>query len=170
MDIITTSYEIVEVNSVDLNTAEIITNETILLSTESISFVDVGTQGPQGPRGPTGSSSGLFNAVAGEDLGGHRCVYLSAGLVYYANSSDVTKVNRLAGITAGAVSLGSSVDIMNAGELTGFTGLVPDNIMYLQSNGTISPSIPSTGFIQQVGIALTDTKCLINIQPSILIG
>lgn len=167
MDSITTSYEIVEVNSVDLNTAEIITNETILLSTENISFVDVGTQGP---RGPTGLSSGLFNAVAGEDLGGHRCVYLSAGLVYYANSSDVTKVNRLVGITTGAVSLGSSVDIMNAGELTGFTGLVPDNIMYLQSNGTISPSIPLTGFIQQVGIALTDTKCLINIQPSILIG
>jgi hypothetical protein len=56
------------------------------------------------------------------------------------------------------------------GELDGFSGLIPDSILYLQPNNTISSTLPSNGYIQQVGIAISTTKALINIQPPIILG
>lgn len=150
-----------------MDTVVIPDNEIVLLGTEVIEYVEVGMQGPVGPAGP---STGLFIVTTGEAIGGLRGVYASSGVCYYADSSITTQANKLIGISSEAVGVGELLTVQSAGELDGFTGLTSGAAVYLQTNGVVSSVIPSTGFIQQVGIALTTTKLLINIQPSLVIG
>jgi hypothetical protein len=136
---------------------------TVNLSTPITSIISIGTQGPPGTSAP-------ITIVAGIDLGGHRGVILNNGTGIYADSSDLSHAGKLVGITSGAITSGSSGVIITAGELDGFSGLTPNAKVYLQPNGVISSTFPSSGFVQQVGIAENATKILINIQPSLVLG
>ena len=131
-----------------------------------------GVPGPTGPTGPQGLSGASAPIVytAGETLGGHRGVILSNSTAIYADSTILAHADKLIGINTDATLLGDIAYIRTSGELEGFTGLTINSKVYLQSNGVLTSTIPTTGFIQQVGIALTSTKILINIQPSIVIG
>lgn len=166
MEIIIPVNEIVEIVSVELNTVET-TGEIVLVDTDVIEYIEVGMQGPVGPVGP---STGSFIMVTGEAIGGHRGVYPSLGVCYYADSSITNQADKLIGVSTEAVDIGEFLNIQSAGELTGFSGLTSGAAVYLQANGILSSVIPTSGFIQQVGVALTATTLLINIQSPIIIG
>jgi len=130
-----------------------------------------GVPGIQGLQGVAGVSNIIATVgIAGETIGGHRGVCSSSNLIYYADNTNLLQVNRLIGISVQAVDIGQQLNIQSAGEITGFTGLTAGDILYLQTNGVINTTLPTSGFIQQVGIALTSTTILLNIQPSIVIG
>jgi hypothetical protein len=136
---------------------------TVSLSTPVTSIITLGTQGPPGSFAP-------LRVVAGIDLGGHRGVIMDNGVVIYADSSDLTHAGKLIGITTGSFLAGASGAVVSSGELDGFSGLIINSKVYLQPNGVISSTIPTSGFLQQVGIASSTTKVLINIQPSLALG
>ena len=123
---------------------------------------DTGEQGPQGIRGLTGPTGGTaIELIAGIDLGGNRVVTGEAG---YADSSDLATISRAVGITVGAATAGSPVNIVASGELDGFFGLTVNTPVFLSTNGTLTHTAPVAGYIQRIGVAVSSTKILINIQ------
>lgn len=143
--------------------SDIVVSET----TSDITIVTSQSQGPPGLNGISGGAS--INILAGANLGGHTGVGLVAGYAELVTNS-IEYAGRLVGVTRTAVSEGSSVEVVTYGELTGLTGLTQDSILYLQSNGSISSNYPSSGYVQRVGVALSSTSALINIQPPIILG
>lgn len=127
------------------------------------------TSGIQGPPGPSGASA-TISYIAGSNLSGGMCIVLENSTAISASNTNLTHAGKIIGITTGSALSGNPAIIQAVGELEGFYGLTVNSKVYLQSNGTISSIIPTTGFIQQVGIALTSTKILINLQPSLVIG
>ena len=143
--------------------SDIVISET----TSEITTIVSQSQGPPGLNGISGGAS--LNILAAENLSGHIGVMVSSGLAS-AVTNNISYAGRLVGITKTSASQGSNVEIITYGELTGLTGLVTDSILYLQANGTISATYPATGYVQRVGVALSPTSALINIQPPIILG
>ncbi|MGZ8236344.1 MAG: hypothetical protein ACXWTY_00540 [Methylobacter sp.] len=114
-----------------------------------------------------GASGGsVIQLIAGIDLGGNRVVTAAA---VYADSADITTAGNAIGITAGAASQGSLVDIATTSELDGFFGLTADQPVYLSVSGTVTQIIPTSGYLQRVGVAISTTKLLINISEPIVL-
>jgi hypothetical protein len=122
------------------------------------------SEGLQGPPGASGAEIPL-NFSAGETIGSNRVVRLSSGTAMYADNTILSHANKVIGISTQAKTIGQSLPVQVAGVLDGFTGLTPDAPVYLQANGVVNSTLPTSGFVQQIGIATTSTKILINIQP-----
>lgn len=115
-----------------------------------------------------GTAGAVFiTRAAGEDLGGHRAVILLSGSAFYADSTELSHAGLVVGLTTGAVALGGAASIQSCGELLGLSGLIPDQPIYLSTNGTLIQTPPSSGFALQLGIALSSTAILININTAI---
>lgn len=138
-----------------------------IVTPKGVKILTVGTQGATGAS----ATAIPLTMEAGETLGSLIAVISINSKVFAASNTNNTHSNKVIGIITQAVSINQSVNIQTAGELDGFFGLTIGEPVYLQYNGTITSTIPAIGFIQQLGIALTSTKILINIQPTItLIG
>lgn len=110
----------------------------------------------------------VLRQVATRDIGGLRVLLADQS---YADQSDDTSFGKVIGISKGAVITGEWLDIITSSELNGFTGLIPNEGIYLGSNGLITQIVPISGYIQQLGIALTSTSILVNISlPVQLLG
>jgi hypothetical protein len=88
----------------------------------------------------------------------------------YADSTDVSTVGLLLGITQGAAVAGGWVYIVSVGILNGLAGLTPFMPIYLSTNGDITQVPPTTGYIQRLGVAIASDTIYINISPSIIFG
>lgn len=153
--------EIVQSNTI----TETISADSIVLTDTSSSLVISSSQGPPGISGGV-----AINVIAGENLGGHRAITLSNGLARYADNTSLASVNKVIGITRGSCIVGDIIAIDSIGELNGFSDLITDMPVYLSINGIVTATIPSVGFIQQLGLAISTTTIVINIQPSIILG
>lgn len=116
------------------------------------------------------NSLSTISVVAGENLGSNRAVMISNSTAMYVDGINAAHANKIIGITTGSATLGQPVIVQFASELDGFFGLDIGAAVYIQGSGILSTTLPTVGFIQQVGIALTTTRILINIQPSITLG
>ncbi|MDD2885282.1 MAG: hypothetical protein PHT48_09590 [Dechloromonas sp.] len=144
---------------------------SIVDSKKTIGISNVGTQGLAGPPGPPGSAGASYLQLeAGENLGGQRAVIVSAGTAVYADNTNLNHANKAVGITAAAFNTGVTGNVQSGGELTGLSGLTAGMPIYLSTSGTLTQTTPTGGFIQQLGIAVSATSMLIEIQPSIVTG
>ena len=137
---------------------------TFSLSGERGSQGIQGIQGVKGDIGPTAGSA--MNVTATSALGGNRAITIVNNNIVYA-SSDTPNSNGVIGFTARAVVTGEVIDIITANDLGGFSGLTAGQPIYLSTNGTITQTVPTSGVLQVLGSALSDTKINIKIQPSI---
>jgi hypothetical protein len=127
----------------------------------------VGEQGPQGPIGPSGPAGGTsITLTAPRDLGGNRVVLANLD---YADSSLTSTAGKAIGITSGAVASGHVATIIVSNELDGFFGFTIGQPVFLSTNGTVSQTLPLSGYIQKVGVAVTSTILLVNISDPIII-
>ena len=131
--------------------------ETVTTEIPIVEIIEVGLQGKQGIQGDSNS----FTIIAPVDLGGHRVVMANG---YYADNSDMNTVNRAIGVTQGAATAGSQAVIICQGALDGLSGLVINNPLYLSSNGTVTQTLPVAGYIQQIGVASSETRAIIGIK------
>lgn len=139
--------------------------DTIVITDTTFSIITSATQGPAGISG----ASATIVYIAGVDIGSNRGIVLDNLTAIYADNTITSQAGKFIGISINAVTQGSNVIIQTSGEIDGFSGLTPNSKIYLQANGVLTSTIPTSGFIQQVGIALSTTKLLINIQPSLVI-
>ena len=109
----------------------------------------------------------LVNRVylpASRDIGGHRvCISTELG-VDYADNTTPDHINRVVGISNNSAITGDLVTIISEGEISGLSGLSVGLSVYVSTNGEITQIVPTTGFIQKIGIAISSNSILINIQ------
>lgn len=108
--------------------------------------------------------------TAGEDIGGHRVVIqYTDGCVYYASNTSDSHKHAILGITTGAVSSGNTATIQTYGELTEPSWTwTPGLPVFLSTNGLLTQTAPSSGFVLVIGTAQTATKLFVSIKPPIV--
>lgn len=124
-----------------------------------------------GERGATGESDKFVTYTASVALSGNRVVCLNgSGELIYGDSATVTHAHKILGITTGAVSSGATGTVQTTGEMTeaGWSWMVGSPV-YLSTNGTLSHTAPSSGFVLVIGFALTATKVFIDIKQPIIL-
>jgi hypothetical protein len=127
-----------------------------------------GDTGPIGPQGPVGGAVVYLNIQASVALGGHRAVYASgSGQVDYADRTNPAHRGKVLGITTGAVSQGVDVQIQQAGEITEPSWNWSNGPVYLNTNGTLTQTAPTSGFLQEIGVAISPTRLMIDLKPPV---
>lgn len=96
--------------------------------------------------------AGLLAAIAGEDIPGHRAVYLGVdGLAYLANPNLITGY-LMAGVVVEATPAGSQLVVRLTGKIYeagwdwGFGNI------WLGPGGTLTQIIPDTGPLVRIGV------------------
>lgn len=115
-----------------------------------------------GLPGPAGDGI-TFVASADQAIGGHRVVRSTATGCDYADSSNLTHLGKVIGMTNEATSSGNLVKIWPAGKITDPSFNFDLGPVYLSTNGLLTQTPPTTGFIQQIGVALSQTTILVQI-------
>jgi hypothetical protein len=128
--------------------------------------------GLKGDKGDNGDSV-VYSAppdIITTPIGGNQVIAILNGLIVPADSSNLTFLGKVIGMTAGATTIGLSAPIVTSGVLNGFTGLTVGGTYFLGAGGNITNIIPTTGFIQQIGTAITSELLVIGIQQAIQIA
>lgn len=137
--------------------------DIVIVENPIIDVIAIAQQGPAGPAGVSGD--GYVVLIAGSALGGHRAVIDN---VTYADHSNSLHAGKVIGITTGSSTTGNPVTIQSGGKLNGFTGLSLGPV-YLSTNGTLTQTAPTSGFIQQLGVAVSATEIMIQIHMPIML-
>lgn len=102
-----------------------------------------------------------FSRTAGEALGGHRAVKLdSDGKAYYVSPSDAD-VDAIVGVTSGASSQDTPVNIVLNGEMTENSWTWTPGPVWLGANGVLTQTVPTSGAVVRVGTALGATTMFV---------
>lgn len=112
-------------------------------------------------------SAAQLNFPTAKPLGANRVIAMTPDGVDYA-SLDIQ--NEIVGFSKFAAEANSTLIVAESGLLGGFSGLQIGEPIFLASNGTITQTPSTTGILQQLGVATSDTQIYIQIQPSIFLG
>ena len=97
---------------------------------------------------------------SGEDIAVGDCCVILAGKAYLADKDTVVHLREPKYIASNTVVIGELVNLRKNGNLLHIPvwGLVPNVSYFIGNSGIISTVIPTTGFIQKIGVAITDEK------------
>lgn len=108
--------------------------------------------------------------VCGENLMAPRIVKEDAdGKIYYASHTDVAAMDATLGLTLQAGILGAAVGVLFYGEYK-FNGWnwIPKKPIFLGTNGQITQTPPTTGFLLRLGFASESDEIVLRIDRPIL--
>ncbi len=149
---------------------ELAPGDMMLEQVESLVLLEVGTQGPPGPPGIPGPAAGqALQRAAAETLSALRGVHeLPSGQVALADAAQAAHVFALLGVTLTAADTGQPVNVQRTGVIDdqGWAWTT-DQRVYLGQGGALVQQPPVTGFDVLVGMALSPTRLLLNIQDPI---
>jgi len=113
--------------------------------------------------GDSGTST-IYVGTAEETLGGHRVVALHDGLVGYADYTTLTDVDAVLGLTTAAVLAGSETNVTLMGEVTESSwSWDTAKPIYLGVVGTLTQTVPTSGFVMKIGYPITSTSMMIDL-------
>jgi hypothetical protein len=126
--------------------------------------------GPQGPPGAPGTAS-VLNLTTTVGIGQYRVIAVVNGVVQYADNSLLGHLDMVVGVAANGASAGGTVSIQNGGTLVN-AGWAFDTSkpVFLGTSGMLTQTPPSTGFVQVIGVPISATQLLIQMQPPILLA
>ncbi|UBB15412.1 capsid cement protein [Comamonas odontotermitis] len=129
--------------------------------------VAAGEQGPPGIPGPAGGQ--VLERTAGEQLSALRAVFEgAAGRVWLADATEAGEVFTLLGVTTTAAEANQQVLVQRLGSIDDAAwGWTPGVRVYLGAAGQLTQTSPATGFDVLIGVALSPTRLLLNIQDPI---
>lgn len=128
---------------------------------------DQGIQGDTGPQGPQGISIAAFTRNADIALQPFKAVISTPTGCTYADNSIISHMSKVIGITSVSAAANSQITIYSSGLLSGFSGLTANSPIFLSTNGDITQTIPTSGFLQKLGVAASDTEVIINVGVAI---
>jgi hypothetical protein len=109
----------------------------------------------------------LREAVAGAALGGHRAVYVEAGVANYASADNATSAAMCVGITRAAAVQGAAALIITAGLITEPSWSWAAGPVYLGINGALTQTAPTSGSLVRIGIATSPIEVDVRVEPPI---
>lgn len=113
------------------------------------------------------SGNEALEVTAGEALGGHRAVYVANGQAFLADNADNTIAGQVIGLTTAASSAGAPATIRFAGTLDESGWEFTPGPVYVGPSGTLTQTRPATGWVLNIGVAVTPTRLLIHKTMSI---
>jgi hypothetical protein len=125
--------------------------------------------GPQGVPGERGADS-TIQETAVTSLGGHRVVRGSLGGLRLASAGSLSDAGSAIGITTGAAEAGQPATFQPSGIMTESSWAWTPGPIFLGSNGALTQSPPAAAFEQQVAIAISATRIVVQIEPPILLA
>jgi hypothetical protein len=132
--------------------------------------IDTGETGPIGPAGPAGDGSKITK-IASTAIGGHRVVMASgANSAAIADKDTISHMHLVLGLTDGAVMAGNPATIVARGELVEPSWSFSVGPVYLDNNGLMTQTAPTSGFILKIGTAIAPTVLMIDIGAPISIS
>jgi hypothetical protein len=112
----------------------------------------------------------IVEAVAGQNLSGHRAVAIVNNLAVYGSNTNPAQLGCIRGITIGATVTGETATIQVYGPMVEPSfDWIPGPI-FVAVNGALTQSPPGTGWLQQIAVADSATRIFIDIQPPITLG
>ena len=150
------SHEVV--NSVVLTESQ---QFDVVLTEQSFTILSSGTQGPAGPPGTSGAQSLII--IAGEDLIKHRAIIAVGGQAFHADKDTLTDKQKVIGIVSENFLLGENSIIYIAGAMIDSNWNFSDGLVYINTDGQLTQTLPTTGFLMQIGVAVTSNTFIIDI-------
>lgn len=147
--------------------------EQLITTVTVTELIEVSRRGPPGPPGPAGSPGGaLVTGTAGAALSGHMAVaYDAAGDLVYASADEAAHAWTLAGVTTGAAAAGDEVTVQRNDVIEhGGWAWTPQQLVFLGLGGVLTQSLPpGAAFCSVLGVALSPTRLMLQLQPPIFI-
>jgi hypothetical protein len=140
--------------------------DVVAVSNE-VSIDPITIEGPIGPAGPAGGNIATTAAV---DCGGHKVVRAVAGGVAPASSNNLADLGKVVGVTLNAALMGDLIEYSYSAEIIEPSWNWTVGPIYLGLNGVPTQTPPTTGFIQQIGVATAPTKIVVSLGPPILLS
>ena len=107
--------------------------------------------------------------TAGENLGGNRVIVVLGDLAFYADKDNLSHVDKVRGISTEAFTTGNIGCVQIGGFMQDPSwSWTPDLPVFLSNNGLLTQTVPTTGFILQLGVADTATRILIDLKMPIV--
>lgn len=112
--------------------------------------------------------SGELALTAAEAIGGHRVVSTdAAGEAVYTDPATAASVARAVGLSVGAAAAGASLRVRTAGALTESSWAWTPGPVYAGASGVPTQTVPATGHILQIGVAVSATKLVVRLEKPI---
>jgi hypothetical protein len=128
-------------------------------------------QGPPGIQGPPGDTVRTVDAVANGTVGGHRAVLaVGDGSVMYVDTTNQAHAGKVIGITLNAALDGDPVSVAVVGPIVEPSFTFAPGPIYFNAIGVLTQVRPSSGFIQQVAIALSATTIVVQIGMPVILA
>lgn len=149
----------------DCNVVLTADSTTDVISGESLyEFSTLGVQGPPGPAGPAGvSGTQSVDIPAGMDVGDFRVVVASGGKIYHADKDVLTDRDKILGVTDAGYNTDDTATVYIGGAIVNPLWAFNDGLVYLGDDGALTQTLPVAGFLLQIGIAITATALLMDV-------
>lgn len=137
-----------------------------------INVFDIGTQGPPGAQGAQGPAGAARTFVAAQAISGHTVVALNlAGKAVPASADVAAHAFNIMGMTTNAAAANDLLTVIDTGAVEelgwSWTAGLP---LFLGLDGAITQD-PRVGvFSKPVGMALTSTKVVFQLQPAVFLN
>jgi len=119
-----------------------------------------GSAGREGPPGPAGGSA--VQRIAGESLSALRYCYERAGQTFVLDFADRNNIDLAAGLTLSAADRGGLVNLQLTGPVDDLLWSWTPGPLWLGAAGALTQQPPTTGFLLQVGTAVSPTRIILN--------
>lgn len=145
-------------------------DNTLLETEQELGLLTEAQQGPPGPPGIPGPTGGqVLQRLAGMDTSALLVVYEDLfGAVWPADPDAESDVLALLGVTVSAATSGQTINVQRMGFIDDAAWqLQPGKRVFLGGQGRLTQEPPQAGYDVLIGMAITSTRLLLNIQDPI---
>ena len=145
-------------------------DNTLLETEQELVLLTECQQGPPGPPGIPGPTGGqVLQRLAGMDTSALLVVYEDLfGAVWPADPDAESDVLALLGVTVSAATSGQTINVQRMGFIDDAAWqLQPGKRVFLGGQGRLTQEPPQAGYDVLIGMAITSTRLLLNIQDPI---
>lgn len=162
--------DLLEVPIERLEVLEVTQDNTLLESVPEVVVLTEAQQGPPGPPGIPGPAGGqVLQREAGMDMSALLVVYEDLfDSVWPADPDVESHVLALLGVTVSAAVAGQPINVQRMGHIDDTAWqLEPGKRVFLGRQGRLTQEPPQGGYDVLIGMAISPTRLLLNIQDPI---
>lgn len=116
-----------------------------------------------------GGSVQTVTGNAGENVSALRVVQSDGSDLFYADSSTPGHASRIVGVSITSATTGNSLTVQTSGLLSDPSFSFSPGAVYVGSNGVLTSTPPSSGFLCIVGTSVTPTSFVVNLSTPIIL-
>lgn len=108
---------------------------------------------------------------AGATINGHRVVTRTVGLIYHADKDTIAHQSQVLGMSLNAGAITDNINIITMGYVIEPSwSWTPDIALFLGTDGQMTETRPTTGFLLQVAQSISATEIWVDIKTAIYLG